>query len=292
MTSILTIGNFDGLHIGHRELISTTIALARSWAANAVAITFTPHPHQYFKPTPHFFIHPEIIKEQILDSLGLDEVLYLPFGDIHTLTPREFFDNVLMPLEPAAIVLGANFTFGAGKTGDITLLRQMCAEQDIALHSLSMSPYQGETVSSSRIRTAIQTGHVEDAAQMLTEQYALYGMVEHGANRGHTLGFATANIHAPEQVMPKLGVYATRVTIDNATTCHAVTAITQTPTFGQVRTVAESHLFDFSGDIYGHSLKIAFEKFIRDEMTFRSREELVNQLTSDCAKARQILAEV
>lgn len=289
MTSILTIGNFDGLHIGHRELISTTIALARSWGANAVAVTFTPHPRQFFHPTPHFFIHPENIKEQILDSLGLDEVLYLPFADIHTLNPQEFFDSVLLPLEPAAIVLGANFTFGAGKSGNINILRQMCAEHDIALHSLAMAPYQGEAVSSSRIRTAIQTGHVDDAAQMLSAPYALYGLVEHGASRGHSLGFATANIHAPDQVMPKLGVYATHVTVDNINTYETVTAITQTPTFGPVATLAESHLLDFDGDLYGHTIKIAFKHFIRDEMTFRSKDELINQLTSDCKHARALL---
>lgn len=290
MTSILTIGNFDGLHIGHRELISMTIALARSWAANAVAITFTPHPHQFFNPTPHFFIHPENVKEEILESLGLDDVLYLPFSDIHNLTPQQFFDNILLPLEPAAIVLGANFNFGTGKSGNITLLRQLCAVHDIALHSLSMAPYQGDAVSSTRIRTAIQTGHVEDAENMLSVPYALYGIVEHGANRGHSLGFATANIHAYDQVMPKLGVYATQVTVDSMNTYDAVTAVTQTPTFGPVQTLAESHLLDFNGDLYGHTVKIAFKHFIRDEISFRSKEELIEQLTADCKRAKDLLS--
>lgn len=288
MTTILTIGNFDGLHLGHRHLITMTIALARSWGARAMAITFTPHPRQYFHRVPHFFIHPEHIKEQILESLGLDEVLYLPFGDIHTLSPREFFDNILLPLEPAAVVLGSNFNFGAGKTGNIDLLREFCAEHDIALHSLTMAPWRGAPVSSSRIRTAIQTGHVEDAAEMLSVPYSLYGIVEHGASRGHTIGFATANIHAPEQVMPRLGVYASHVRIDNAAQYEAVTAITQTPTFGTVETVAESHIFGFNGDIYGHTICVSFDQFIRSEMKFRSREELSAQLKEDCERAQAL----
>ncbi|MBQ9394092.1 MAG: riboflavin biosynthesis protein RibF [Proteobacteria bacterium] len=288
MTTILTIGNFDGLHLGHRHLITMTIELARSWGARAIAITFTPHPRQYFHPVPHFLIHPEQIKEQILESLGLDEVSYLPFGDIHTLTPREFFDNILLPLEPAAIVLGSNFNFGAGKAGNIDMLREFCAEHDIALHSLTMASWNGAPVSSSRIRTAIQTGHVEDATAMLSEPYSLYGIVEHGARRGHTVGFATANIHAPEQVMPRLGVYSSHVQIDNDKTYEAVTAITQTPTFGTVETLAESHIFGFDGDIYGHSVRVSFNHFIREEMRFRSLEEFTAQLKEDCERARAL----
>lgn len=289
MTSILTIGNFDGLHIGHRELISTTISLARSWAARAVAITFTPHPRQFFHPTEHFFIHPKDVREQILDSLGLDEVLYLPFGDIRRLTPQEFFDNILMPLEPAAIVLGENFNFGAHKAGDITLLREMCARHDIALHSLNMARWNGGPVSSTRIRSAIQTGHVDDAAAMLGTPYTLYGIVEHGANRGHTLGFATANIHTPEQVMPAVGAYASHVRIENTpATLPAMTAVTQTPTFHNVQTVVETHILDFSEDIYGKHLQVQFDAFLRPETAFPSREAIIKQLRDDCQAVRKL----
>ena len=286
MTSILTIGNFDGLHLGHRQLISTTIQMARKWNARAVAITFTPHPKQYFNPTDHFFIYPEIVKEQILDSLGLDDVMYLPFGDIRSLTPIEFFNDILMPLAPEAIVLGTNFTFGAHQAGNIDLLRRFCADQSIALHSLPMAMWLGETVSSSRIRMAIQSGHVEDAAQMLAAPYTLYGVVEHGAARGRKLGFPTANIHTPQQVMPKNGVYATHVQIDGAPeSFRAVTAITQTPTFGSVKTLVETHILQFNADIYQRQLAVHFDRFIRDEMKFDSREELIAQMHRDCMAA-------
>ncbi len=287
MTSILTIGNFDGLHLGHRQLISTTIELAKCWDARAIALTFTPHPRQYFHPMAHFFIHPEHIREVILESLGLDDVLYLPFDKIHTLTPEAFFQTILLPLSPAAIVLGANFNFGCNKSGDISLLRDLCEHQGIALHSLTMTPYKGAPISSSRIRQAIQTGSVEEAAAMLSTPYTLYGTIEHGAGRGHILGFATANIHCPDQVMPKLGVYATEAQVDaDGPWYPAVTAITQTPTFEQVETVVETHLLDESRDIYGHTISVRFKRFIRDEMTFRSRDELVRQLNQDCEQAR------
>ncbi len=287
MTTILTIGNFDGLHLGHRQLISTTIQMARKWNARAVAITFTPHPKQYFKQTDHFFIYPEIIKEHILDSLGLDEVIYLPFGDICSLTPIEFFNDILMPLAPEAIVLGTNFTFGARQAGNIELLRRFCADQNVALHSLPMALWHGEAVSSSRIRMAIQSGRVEDAAQMLATPYTLFGVVEHGAARGRELGFPTANIHTPQQVMPKNGVYATHVQIDGAPqSLNAVTAITQTPTFGVVKTLVETHILDFNRDIYNRQLAVHFDRFIRDEMKFDSREELASQMRRDCESAK------
>ena len=288
MSSILTIGNFDGLHIGHRHLISMTIALAKSWGVRAVALTFTPHPKQFFQQVPHFFIHPEHVKEEILESLGLDEVIYLPFGDIYRLTPEQFFNDILLPLEPVAIVLGSNFIFGAQKAGDIHMLRQFCAMHDIALHSLAMEPWHGAPVSSTRIRAAIQTGHVEDAAQMLGMPYRIYGCIEHGAQRGHTLGFATANIYAPEQVIPKFGAYATRVQVYGAgPILPAVTAVTQTPTFGCVEPVIESHILDFKEDIYGHQLTVMFDAFLREECQFCSKDQLVAQIQADCQKVRE-----
>ena len=288
-STVITIGNFDGVHIGHRHLISMTAELARRLAGRAVAITFVPHPHQFFSPSPHFFLYPENVKERLLTEFGLDEVIYLPFNEICNLSPEDFFQSVLMPLEPAAIVLGENFHFGAGKTGDINLLRELCAEKDVALHSLLMAPYKDEIVSSSRIRLALQAGNLVDANAMLGEPYALYGRVEHGAGRGHTLGFATANIQAPDQVIPKIGAYATRVQIDHSPDLlPAMTAVTQTPTFGAVQTVVETHILDFNEDIYGKSICIQFEERLRDEVIFISREALIRQLHEDCERVRKI----
>ena len=292
-STVLTIGNFDGIHLGHRHLIQMTIDLARSRAGRAVAMTFTPHPRQFFNPVAHFFLHPEPVKLRLLASLGLDEVLCLPFDKIHRLSPAEFFSTLLLPLEPSAIVLGDNFFFGSDKSGDIQLLRRFCAQNDIALHSLVMKPYRGLPVSSSRIRSALQAGRIDEANAMLTEPYTLYGRIEKGAQRGHTLGFATANIHAPTQVVPKNGVYVTHVFLDESReSWPAVTAVTNTPTFGNVETVIESHILDFHEDIYGHDMRVQFHAFLRDEMTFSSREALVSQLHQDCDRARQFQADL
>ena len=290
MNCVLTIGNFDGLHIGHRRLISSAISLARGCGARAVAMTFTPHPRQYFHPTPHFFLHPEVVKQRILDSLGLDEVVSLPFADIHDLTPLDFFENTVLSLHPVAIVLGANFHFGRGNSGDIDVLRGLCAMHDIEVHSLPMEFWRGEPVSSTRIRAAIQQGRVADAAAMLGAPYALYGRVEHGASRGHTLGFATANIHAPDQVMPAPGVYASRIAIDSGRALDAVTAVTHTPTFGAVPELVETHILDYDGDIYDRPICVQFLDFLRDERRFASADELVAQLRLDCEHARTALA--
>ena len=288
--AILTIGNFDGVHIGHRHLIQTTIDLARSWCGHATVLTFSPHPHDFFSPSPNFFIYPQPIKARILASMRIDNTIYLPFGKIYQLSPRDFFDSILLPLEPAAIVLGNNFSFGANKSGDIHLLRRMCADHNIAMHSLSMTLYDNQPVSSSRIRTAIQNGAIDDANQMLGAPFTLYGTVQKGAQRGHTLGFPTANIVPTQQVLPKIGVYATRVRIDDQSELHpAVTAVTQTPTFGDVQTRIETHILDFDADIYNHNIAVQIIARMRDEIHFSSAESLVEQLKIDCINARNIL---
>ena len=285
--AILTIGNFDGVHIGHRHLIQTTIDLARSWCGRATVITFAPHPHAFFSPSPNFFIYPQQIKERILASFPIDSTIYLPFDKICRLSPQEFFDNILLPLEPAAIVLGNNFSFGANKSGDIHLLRRLCANHEIAMHSLSMTLFDNQPVSSSRIRAAIHSGDIEDAGRMLGAPYTLYGQVQHGARRGHTLGFPTANIAPTDQVLPKVGVYASQVRIDDDSEWRdAVTAVTQTPTFEDVRTRIETHILGFDGDIYGHELAVRLVAHMRDEVHFASSESLVDQLKQDCQNAR------
>ena len=286
--AIITIGNFDGVHIGHRHLIDTTIDLARSWCGNATVLTFSPHPHDFFNPTPNFFIYPQHIKERILATLRIDNTIYLPFDKIYRLTPQEFFDTILMPLAPAAIVLGENFSFGANKSGDIHLLRRMCADHDIAMHSLAMARYNNQPVSSSRIRTAIQNGDINDANQMLGAPFTLYGKIQKGAQRGHTLGFPTANISPTQQVLPKIGVYATRVRIDDESELRpAVTAVTRTPSFEEVQTHIETHILDFSGDIYDHAIAVQFIAYMREEIHFSSVESLIEQLRIDCINARK-----
>lgn len=289
--TILTIGNFDGLHLGHRTLIDMTIALARSWGGRAVLITFVPHPKVFFAPQAHFFIHPERIRERMLNSIGLDEVMYLPFGDIYQMTPRAFFDEVILSLDPVAIVLGDNFSFGCRKSGNIDDLRRFCCESDIALHALGRTTFDHCPVSSTRIRAAIREGNIAMANKMLGVPYTLYGCVEHGAQRGRTLGFPTANIHVPDQVLPATGVYATRVATESDDDWHdAMTAVTHTPSFGCVDTVIESNIFDFNGDLYDRRIRVEFHEFIRHEMVFDSKECLIRQIECDKQAIREILA--
>ena len=280
--SILTIGNFDGLHRGHRTLIDTTIALSKSWGGRAVLMTFIPHPKQFFTPQKHFFIHPERERERLLDAIGVDEILYLPFTDIYQMTPRAFFDAILLPLNPVAIVLGDNFSFGKNKSGSIEDLRAFCVSAGIALHALPRTLYKGTPISSSRIRNAIQAGQIDDANHMLTIPYTLYGTVEHGAHRGRTLGFPTANIHIPNQVLPAVGVYASKVAIHAEDKWYnAMTAVTQTPSFNTVETVIENHILDFNGDIYDRPIRVALHHFVRPEIVFPSKESLIEQIHRD-----------
>ncbi|MCL2325514.1 MAG: riboflavin biosynthesis protein RibF [Proteobacteria bacterium] len=290
-SSVLTIGNFDGIHIGHRHLIETTIALARASGAEAILLTFSPHPRQFIAPCRHFFIVPETEKHHILGNLGLDAVIYLDFAVMKSLSPGDFLTKAILPLSPCAIVLGENYIFGHNRSGDISTLRSLCLPYGISVHSLSMQPWGGGAVSSTRIRQAILQGDMASAAAMLGRPYTMRGIVERGAGRGHTLGFATANIRASDQVLPPLGVYATYARVgETATRLPAVTAVTRTPTFQAVDAVVETHILDYDQSIYGQTISVEFISKLRDETTFSSKDALIEQIRTDCCLARAVLS--
>ena len=289
-SSVLTIGNFDGIHIGHRHLIETTIALARASGAEAVLLTFSPHPRQFITPCRHFFIVPETEKLHILENLGQDEVIYLDFAAMKNLSPEDFLTKAILPLNPCAIVLGENYIFGHNRSGDISTLRSLCLPYGISVHSLSMQFWEGATVSSTRIRQAILQGDMASAATMLGRPYTMRGVVEKGAGRGHTLGFATANIRADDQILPPLGVYATCVCFGEAATrLPAVTAVTRTPTFQVGDAAVETHILDYDQSIYGQTISVEFISKLRDEKTFSSKDALIEQIRIDCRRARTAL---
>lgn len=288
MTAIITIGNFDGVHIGHRALIDYTIDTARSHGAKSHLLTFSPHPRIYFNPSAHFFIESETEKRKLLKNSGIDILDIIPFKDVVDLSPQAFFEKLILSLDCVGIVLGANFNFGKNRAGSIATLRDLCEPHGISVYSLPMTLYKGQAVSSTRIRNAIEGGNVDEANALLGRPYALSGIVAHGAHRGRTLGFPTANINPVDRVLPKCGVYASCVRVqDQDKTFKAITSVTQTPMFDLSPTKVESFIFDFSQDLYGKEIRVDFLHKIRDEAVFDSVDALVKQIHEDCIEARK-----
>lgn len=281
---VATIGNFDGLHLGHQRLVSRLLEQARELDAPSLVYTFDPPPRIVLQPRK---APPRIAtleqKVQGLFDLGVDHVVVeeftLEFGDQ---PPEWFADEIIGRLQPRAMVVGYDFRYGKGRAGNAETLRAHRPELPVeAVEALQQGPV---TVGSSRIREAVAEGRVQDAAAMLGRPYALLGGVVEGDRRGRTMGFPTANIDADNELIPAPGVYAVRVEGRPG-----VANLGVRPTFDGARFVIEVHLFDFDGDLYGQRLQIDFVQRIRPELRFKSTAALVEQIRKDAALARAVL---
>ncbi len=285
------MGNFDGIHLGHRAVID----LARGQAPLGV-ITFEPHPREVFNPTaaPFRLMNPEA-RANRLAKLGVEHLYQLPFNaDLSTLTPEEFAQEVLVQgLGVSQVVVGADFCFGrarAGKASDLVALGKRYGFQTVIAEMIT----NGETrISSTAIRRALSEGRPRDAAAMLGHWHRIEGEVLHGAKRGRDLGYPTANMSVANLHLPKLGVYAVRA--DVLTGPHkgsylGVASLGVRPMFGVNQPNLETYLFDFNGDLYGQHLSIAFVDYLRPEMKFDGLPALITQMDADSARARTILS--
>ncbi len=287
----VTIGNFDGVHLGHARIVDRAIERARDLDGPAVVFTFDPHPVRILRPIE---APPPLTwtdrKAALLARLGVDAVVAYPTDEaLLQLTPREFFDEIIRAgLGARAIVEGPNFFFGRGRTGTIEVLGQLAAEAGIALDVVEPLKIGGEYVSSSRIRRLIAAGHVDAARELLTEPYRIRGMVVHGAGRGLKLGFGTANVDAIDTLLPALGVYAGRGFVNNRRLPAAIN-IGPSPTFGEISPKVEVHLVGWDGSpLYGQPLEVDFLAPLRGIERFDGPAALVEQLAKDAAAARTI----
>lgn len=291
--SALTIGNFDGVHRGHCVVIKELKRLATKHDAMAVVFTFAPHPVRILKPDaappPLTWIGR---KAALLAEQGVDAVIAYPTDmKLLSLTYQEFFQRIIkQKINASAMVEGPNFFFGKGRAGTPEKLSQLCEQNDVELTILEPSLDGGEYVSSSRIRNLIRDGDVDQARTMLTRPYRIRGMVTHGAARGRTIGFPTANVDAIDTLVPANGVYAGRAIVDQKSHWAAI-HIGPNPTFGDRLSKVEVHILDFEGSIYGMPIEVDFISHLRDICQFESTEELKNQLNDDIAAARKILRE-
>jgi riboflavin kinase/FMN adenylyltransferase len=285
------MGNFDGVHLGHRSVID----LARG-AAPLGVITFEPHPRQVFQPdAPPFRLMNAEARANRLAKLGVDHLYQLQFNKaLAALTPEEFAREVLVEgLAISHIVVGADFCFGKDRAGKAADLQALGARFGFATTIAPLLAIEGQEVSSTAIRTALAEGRPGDAAAMLGHLHRIEGEVVHGEKRGRELGYPTANMALTGLHLPRFGVYAVKVDVlggPQAGAYMGAASLGVRPMFqGQVPNL-ETYLLDFKGDLYGHHLSVALVDFLRPEMKFDGLPALITQMEADCARAREILA--
>jgi riboflavin kinase/FMN adenylyltransferase len=293
--SLVSIGSFDGVHIGHQQIIRDLVNKAQEAKLPAAVITFHPHPqlviHQ--ETRPYYLTMPEQ-RASLLGSMGIDIVLTYPFNKETSLLPAEEFVSILQDkFQFSELWIGYDFALGKNREGNSTRLKEIGKKLSFNVHEIPPFKHNGEIVSSSGIRRIIRSGDVKNAAVLLGRPFAISGEVIKGDNRGKSLGFATSNLAvSPEIVDIKPGVYACLAEIQGEI-LKAVTNIGFRPTFGDdVDSVRiEAHILDFSRDLYGQQLKLHFIDRLRDEMKFEQIDDLVHQVMADKDKARRILEE-
>jgi riboflavin kinase / FMN adenylyltransferase len=289
--TVMALGNFDGVHIGHQQIMKTASALADEKGLPLSVMTFDPHPRQVLG-RGHVYdslLTPLPEKVRLMEALGVDVVYVVEFDtSFAAISPEAFVRDFVKQLNAVDVVVGFDYTFGAGGLADTQVLKALAATYQMGSHIVPPVNRDGEKVSSSLIREKLQLGDVKWAAELLGRPYALAGHVVHGNKRGRLLGFPTANLDPVASfVIPKHGVYLIRACIDGEEERFpGVMNIGYKPTFegDRVRTL-EAHLFAFSRDIYGKQLYVEFLDFLREERKFLSAEELVSQIRSDIMEA-------
>jgi riboflavin kinase/FMN adenylyltransferase len=291
--TVVTIGNFDGVHLGHRVILARVVQRARELGGQAVAITFDPHPLKLLRPEMALplLTTPEQ-KLQLLTACGLDAVVVLPFTpEFSALGARDFVSQYFCDrLKVREVVIGHDYCFGRGREGNIDLLKEMGAKKGFTVQVVWAVEAEGAVVSSSLIRALLRLGKVGEAGRLLGRAYGVSGQVVRGKGRGgKLLGVPTANIRPVNELLPASGIYAVRVH-RGAEVLPGVANIGTCPTFDNCEFSLEVHLFDFNGDLYGEDLGVTFSARLREERRFLSIETLAAQIHADIAQARQVLA--
>ncbi len=290
--AVVALGVFDGVHLGHREILGAAVTRAREGGMVAVACTFEPHPTEVLQPgrapAPIATLDERL---ELIGATGADTTVVLPFTRaLAAIEPETFVkDVVLQRLRAREIVVGFNHTFGRGARGNARLLEDLARQLGFRVDVVPPRIVDGVPVSSSEIREALRLGDVERAGRYLGRPYAIKGTVESGAGRGRTLGFPTANIRPDRPLLIATGVYAGRVEAEGVR--HgAVVNVGVRPTFGESQLVVEAHLLDFTGSLYDLSVRLAFIGRVREERKFPGVDALRRQITEDVETARKRLA--
>jgi riboflavin kinase/FMN adenylyltransferase len=293
---VIALGNFDGLHLGHQQVIGTAIEQARANGTLVGVMTFEPHPRAFFTPNQDAFrLSPFRIKYRLIQAMGVD-FLYVQRFDAKFSghTADQFVDDFLIGgLGASHVVVGYDYVFGNKRGGNTAFLKQRAADAGFGVTAVEEFRIDASAqVSSTATREYLQEGACRDAAELLGRYWEIAGRVEHGDQRGRHLGFPTANLPMGEYIHPKQGVYAVRAGIDRGPDTVWVDAVAnfgRRPTFDKTDVLFEVHLFDFDEDLYQRQLRVALVEFIRPEIKFDGLDSLKAQLTRDCDQARAIL---
>jgi riboflavin kinase / FMN adenylyltransferase len=290
--AVVAIGNFDGVHRGHRAVIAAAMQRAKTLGRPAAALTFEPHPRAFFKPgEPLFRLTDEAAKLRLLASTGLDGAIVLTFdAALARLTAAEFVSRILVDrFAVSGAVIGFNFHFGMSRGGSPEFLAAEGSRRGFAVEVVPRFEDNGRPVSSGPIRDALAAGRLADAAEFLGFPWFVSGVVVHGDKRGRELGFPTANLRLDAGCGLRHGIYAVRVAAAGSR-YEGVASFGRRPMFDNGVVLLEVFLFDFSGDLYGQSIDVAFIDWLRDEKMFASADDLVQQMKADSRAARQALA--
>ncbi len=287
-----TIGNFDGVHLGHQRILARLRSLADQASAPALALTFRPHPATLLRPldAPLPLVWPER-EALLLEQAGATEVGFFKTGPwLLSMPARVFFDDMVRGLLGVrGLVEGPNFAFGHDREGDVVRLRTWCSESGMAFETVDAIRVGGELVSSSRIRESIRLGKVEDAASLLGRPHRIRGIVGRGAGRGAGLGFPTINLESVDVLAPADGVYAAQAIVEGEPrTWPAACNLGPNPTFGETARKIEAHLIGFHGDLLGRCVELDFLERIRGTRKFPDFEALVTQIAADLEATRVI----
>ena len=301
----VALGNFDGIHQGHQQVICliTNEGHQLGQGVRPTVVTFHPHPQEFFTGQRRTLLTPLPEKIAQLKQIGIEQLVLLPFDrELASLSPKQFVEEILVKgLQAKRVSIGMDFCFGQKRAGTADDLCELAAQHGVDVAIAQLKRLNGGRISSSAIREALQAGNIRHANYLLGRTYSLVGQVVQGQQLGRTLGFPTANLQLPpEKFLPQHGVYAVRASICDRTeelpttepTLTGVMNLGYRPTVDGKRLVAETHFFDWSGDLYGKTLIVYLEDFLRTEQKFNSVDELKAQIQLDCEIAQKLLSAV
>ena len=289
--TVVALGCFDGVHLGHKAVIGEAVRIARQLSVKCAVWTFEESPRNFFSPgvSPSITGYEE--KRRLMRSLGVDIFVCIPFdAKTGSASPEEFFEDVLVKkLKAVHVVCGFNYSFGKGGVGNASLLRELCESRGIGFDALEAVTLDGEVVSSSRIRSALDAGDMENARIYLGHRFAIDTIVISGQRLARRLGFPTVNqVFEPRILVPRRGVYVTRVYFDSRK-FYGITNVGMRPTVKSDILCAETHIFGFDGDLYGKKVRVEFLHFLRPEVEFESVDSLAEQVKRDIEEAKKYL---
>ena len=290
--AIIALGNFDGFHLGHQAVVRAAVEWARGDGRPVIVATFDPHPVRFFRPdTPPFRLTTLDQRQELFAAAGADAMMVFHFDAPFAANTAEDFVVKLLHdrFGAAGVVTGEDFTFGKGRGGNLAVLHDLGARAGIAARSVGPVMQGDEVVSSSRIREALREGDCAAAERLLTRPFAIRGLVQHGDKRGRTIGYPTANLDIGTYLRPRYGIYAVTGRLPDGTVLNGAASIGIRPTFEPPRELLEPYFFDWSGDLYGQEIEVAFRHFLRPEAKFETMDALIEQMEQDCAQARELL---